>query len=75
MSHTPLPLSYVPMINSAFSDHMTVIERTWNMINYWLQTTAVKIVFGWKLDPVVHQYVDKNLGFLDVVGKKCTIFI
>ena len=26
LSHTPFPLSYVPMINTAYSDEMTILQ-------------------------------------------------
>lgn len=58
MSQTPVPVAYVPMINTAYSDKMNLFQRTWNMINYIVQYTAVTTIMSYQMDPIVHKYVD-----------------
>ena len=58
MSQTPVPIAYVPMINTAYSDKMDLWQRTWNMMNYVVQYAAVKTIMGYQMDPIVHKYVD-----------------
>jgi len=69
MSQTPVPIAYVPMINTAYSDKMDLLQRTWNMMNYVVQYAAVKTIMGYQMDPIVHKYVDPKKGYLDIVSE------
>ena len=60
MSQTPVPIAYVPTINTAYSDKMDLWQRTWNMMNYVVQYAAVKTIMGYQMDPIVHKYVDPS---------------
>ena len=57
------------MINSAYSDNMNLYQRTWNFINYYAQTTAVKIVLGYKFNSVVAKHVSPKQGYMDIVSE------
>lgn len=57
------------MINSAYSDEMNLYQRTWNMFNYLGQTLATKLVFGYKFNSLVHQYVSQTESFFDIVSE------
>jgi glucuronosyltransferase len=69
MSQTPVPVAYVPMINTAYSDKMNLFQRTWNMINYIVQYTAVTTIMSYQMDPIVHKYVDPQKSYLDLVSE------
>ena len=47
----------------------TLIQRTWNMFNYYVQNIATRLVFSVKLNPVVHNHVTKTQSFLDIVSE------
>lgn len=68
LSQTPMPLSYVPMINTEFSDKMNLFERTLNMITYAYQTIGVRAGLS-MMDSIVHKYIDSNRSFLDIVSQ------
>ena len=68
LSQTPMPLSYVPMINTEFSDQMNLKERTLNLLNYLGQQIGTRIGLSF-MDPLVHKYINPNKG--NEVG--CTI--
>lgn len=68
LSQTPMPLSYVPMINSEFSDSMNLKERTLNLLNYLGQQIGTRIGLSF-MNPLVHKYINPNKGFLDIVSE------
>lgn len=69
MAQTPVPVSYVPMINTAYSDKMNLFQRTWNMLNYIVQYISVSLIMSYQMDPIVHKYVDPAKGYLDLVSE------
>lgn len=68
LSQTPMPLAYVPMINTEFSDKMNLKQRTLNLLNYILQQVGTRFGLSF-MDPLVHKYIDPNKGFLDIVSE------
>jgi len=68
LSQTPMPLAYVPMINTEFTDRMTLKQRTINLLTYVIQQTGTRFGLSF-MDPLVHKYVDPNKGFLDIVSE------
>lgn len=69
LSQTPMPLAYVPMINTEFSDQMNLKQRTFNLITYLVQQAGTRFGLSLQMDPLVHKYVDPNKGFLDLVSE------
>jgi len=67
LSQTPMPLAYVPMINTEFTDRMNLKQRTINLLNYIVQQTGTRFGLSF-MDPLVHKYVTPNKGFLDIVA-------
>ena len=66
-----MPLAYVPMINTEFSDRMNLKQRTLNLINYLVQQAGTRFGLSF-MDPLVQKYVDPNKGktFNQKVPKK-----
>ena len=56
-----MPLAYVPMINTEFSDRMNLKQRTLNLINYLVQQAGTRFGLSF-MDPLVQKYVDPNKG-------------
>ena len=61
LSQTPMPLAYVPMINTEFTDRMNLKQRTINLLNYIVQQTGTRFGLSF-MDPLVHKYVTPNKG-------------
>ena len=61
LSQTPMPLAYVPMINTEFSDRMNLKQRTFNLITYLVQQAGTRFGLSF-MDPLVQKYVDPNKG-------------
>ena len=56
-----MPLAYVPMINTEFTDRMSLKQRTINLLTYVIQQTGTRFGLSF-MDPLVHKYVDPNKG-------------
>ena len=63
-----MPLAYVPMINSEFSDKMNLGQRTLNLLNYVGQHIGTRIGLSF-MDPLVHKYIDPNKGNITRLGQ------
>ena len=57
-----MPLAYVPMINTEFSDQMNLKQRTFILITYLVQQAGTRFGLSMQMDPLVHKYVDPNKG-------------
>lgn len=68
LSQTPMPLSYVPMINTEYSDHMTLFQRTMNMVTYAYQTIGVRAGLS-MMDSIVHKYIDTDRSFVEICSQ------
>lgn len=68
LSQTPMPLAYVPMINTEFSDRMNLIQRTLNLITYLYQTIGVRAGLS-LMDSIVHKYISPDRQFLEIVSQ------
>ena len=49
------------MINTEFTDHMNLKQRTINLLNYIIQQTGTRFGLSF-MDPLVHKYVSPNKG-------------
>lgn len=67
LSQTPMPLAYVPMINTEFSDRMNLVQRTFNLITYLYQTIFVRLGLS-LMDSIVHKYISTDRQFLEIVS-------
>jgi hypothetical protein len=76
LSQTPMPLSYVPIVNTEFSDKMNLFERTLNMITYAYQTIGVRAGLS-MMDSIGHtdclvrvsDHVQRALEKIHLVGE------
>ena len=68
LSQTPMPLAYVPMINTEFSDRMNLVQRTFNLITYLYQTIGVRAGLS-LMDSIVHKYISPDRNFLEIVSQ------
>ncbi|XP_039250280.1 UDP-glucuronosyltransferase 2B31-like [Styela clava] len=68
-SQTPIPISYVPMINTEFTDRMNFLQRTMNLLSYLYQTIGVELYGKIAMDPLVQKYLGPNAGYRQLMSQ------